>query len=57
MKAILIGLCWGAALLMLGFGNRLGLIADDTATMLFAILPVLAVIAIGSGRPCVPAQA
>lgn len=57
MRAIFTGLCWGAALLMLGLGNRLGLIADDAATMLFAILPVLAMIAIGRGRPCIPSQA
>lgn len=57
MRAIFTGLCWGAALLMLGLGNRLGLIADETATMLFAILPVLAVIAIGRGRSCVRSQA
>ncbi|WP_176399757.1 hypothetical protein [Novosphingobium sp. B 225] len=34
-------LCWASAFLALAFANRVGLIADKDATMMFALLPAL----------------
>lgn len=44
------GLCWAAALILLATGNGAGLVDDASATTLFAIIPALAVIALG--RSC-----
>jgi len=50
MSNIAKGLCWAAAILLVAIGNRLGLIGDKTANVLFIVLPIVAVMSL-NGRP------
>lgn len=43
-------LCWAGIFIVLAFANRFGLIADSSATTLFAILPALWVATTGLGH-------
>ena len=52
MTNITKGLCWGAAIILLAIGNRIGVITDSNATTMFAILPALAVISISGRKSC-----
>ncbi len=54
MRSIRSGLCWAAAILLLALAKRLGWIADQDATMMFAILPALWVASGGLVRSCRP---
>ena len=45
-------LIWAAAFLLLALANRFGLIADNDAATMFAILPALWVASGGLGRSC-----
>jgi hypothetical protein len=52
MDKIAKGLCWAGALLLLAAGNYFGLVDDKTAGTLFIVLPVVAVVSLGSGCGC-----
>lgn len=56
MKTIIKGLCWAAAIILTAIGNALGLIEDATARTLFIVLPILAIIALGSAARCTSLQ-
>ena len=45
-------LCWAAAIVMLAAANAAGLVADDTAQVLFVVLPVIAVISLRRNASC-----
>lgn len=56
MKTIIKGLCWAAAIILTAIGNALGLIEDATARTLFIVLPILAIITLGSAARCTSLQ-
>ncbi len=51
MTQITQSLCWAGMLIALALANRAGLIADKSATTLFAVIPALWV-ASRASRPC-----
>lgn len=52
MTTISKSLCWAGALLLLAAGNALGLVADQTAQVLFIVLPIAAVTALRGDNRC-----
>ena len=52
MMPIIKGLGWAAAILVLAAANRFAIIPEALAAMLFALLPVAAVLALASDRAC-----
>lgn len=53
MNNIYKGSAWAAAILLNALGNYLGLIDDDTAQILFIVLPAVAVMSLQGGT-CLP---
>ena len=49
MSTITKAICWAGSLILLAIGNATGLVDDASATTLFAVLPVLAILSL-SGR-------
>lgn len=54
MSNIAKGICWAAAILLIALGNRLGLIEDKTARVLFIVLPIVAVLSLTGNWGCWP---
>ena len=52
MATIAKALCWAGSIILLAIGNAAGLVADDTATTLFVVLPVVAVMALNGRLRC-----
>lgn len=50
MSVVIRSLCWAGALTLLALGNVLGLIADQNASVLFAVIPALWVATGGLAR-------
>ncbi|MFM5954781.1 MAG: hypothetical protein ACKOPE_10850 [Novosphingobium sp.] len=50
MTALSRNLCWAGVFILLALANRFGLIADNNATTMFAILPALWVATTGLGH-------
>jgi hypothetical protein len=55
MTSVARAIPWAIAMILLAFGERLGLVDGRTAATMFAIVPALAV-AIMPRRRCVPAN-
>lgn len=49
-------LCWAGAMLLNALGNYLGYIGDDTAQVMFAVLPALFILSLRDGGNCLPAR-
>jgi len=45
-------LCWVAPILLIAFGNRWGLIDDDSAQTMFIVLPIVALLALRGETAC-----
>ena len=54
MSKIAKGACWALAILLVAIGNRLGLIGDRTANVLFIVLPIAAVTSLNRAEQCEP---
>ena len=52
MKTYISALCWAGAILGVAAGNAAGAIADDTATTLFTVLPVVAWLSLQGRLSC-----
>ncbi len=52
MIALSKSLCWAGALIALAAGNALGLIADESAQIMFIVLPVVAITTLRGGSRC-----